>query len=170
MIIRAKVSGDLADLHIKRNRKHDGKEATIDLEIGIRQQEAANWGVDFNDLAFSSMCERTQDGVTTLVHLQDTIKPNTQVVYERHVILIDGQKVKEQPKLLSMKTVEGEAKVIATVRVPVSVTQKKLLASLMDKVNSMVSLEFEPEQEQVPEAPPQTTGDLPLGSQPADAA
>lgn len=162
MHISAKVQGDLADLHIKRNQKHDGKEATVDIEIGIKQDESDNWGEDFHDLAFASMCERvSDDGAATLVHLQDTIKPNKRVVYERHKMTIDGSVVRAQPELLALKTVEGEAKVVAKFRVPISTNAKELLGKLMDKVNTVIKVEFEVEQPDLG-MPAETQGSLNL--------
>ena len=148
MRIDAKVNADLVALTVKRNQKHDGQEAFVDLEVGVRQQEADRFGADFGDLAFGSMREATEDGTTRVEHLQDNITPShKRVIYERHVIVLDGNKLTEQPKLASIKTVDGEAKVVARFRVPVATTQATLLTKLMAKVNGNVTVEFSPEQE-----------------------
>jgi hypothetical protein len=147
MRIKTKTSADVVGLNIKRNQKHDGKEAHLDIEVGVKQENAKKFGADFGDLAFSSMRERTEESETKIVHLQDNIKPGSRVVYERHEILIDDNKLNEQPELLSIRTVDGEARVIAKYRVPVATTQKGLLTKLMGKVGGVVTVEFNPEQQ-----------------------
>lgn len=148
MRIEAKTSADIVAINVKRNNSHDGKEAFVDLEIGIKEGEAPNFGKDFADLAFSGMREEvTEEGAAKITHLQDSIKPGSRVVYERHVIVLDGNKLKEQPELLNLKTVDGDAKVVAKVRVPVATTQTDLITSLMGKVGNVVAIEFNPEQQ-----------------------
>lgn len=164
MRINAKASADLVALRVKRNTKHDGQEATVDLEIGIEKNEADNFGDGFERLAFATMREvdtTDEDGVPVrrLEHLQARIKPNRKrVIYERHVIHIDGQKITEQPELVRVITVDGSPKVVALFRVPISVTRTELITKLMAKVNGVVSVSFVHEQDDIEKDLPKQQG------------
>lgn len=149
MEIEVKTSADIIGLSVKRNKKQDGKSAFLDIEIGVKRTDAAKFGGDtFIDLAFSSMRESVDDdGAATVIHLQDKIKPGSKLTHPRHIIHIDGEVIKsQQPKLFSIRTIEGEAKVVATYRIPIPTAQRKLLASIVDKVGTLVAVEFAPEQ------------------------
>ena len=148
MRIEAETNADMTAITIKRNQKHDGQLAYLDLELAVKQAEAAQFGEHFGKLAFSSMTEvGDEGGATKIIHLIDNPKPSKRCVYERHVIVLDGVQITEQPELLSIATIDGEARVIAKFRVPVATTQKKLLTSLIEKVGQVVSVQFNPEQE-----------------------
>jgi len=149
MKIQTRCSADVAAFTIKRNQAHDGKEGFVDLEIGVEQKNATkSFGADFEALAFAMMQEVAsgEDGAPKVVFLQDTIKPGRRVVFERHVINLDGEQISEQPELLKIKTVDGDAKVIANIRIPVETARKKLVANLTQKVGEIVDVEFNPEQ------------------------
>jgi len=151
--IQAKTSCDITAFLVKRNKSHDGKEGHVDIEIGVKQKDAADqFGADFEALAFATMQTVTgiEDGEKKIVFLQDTIKPGRRVMFERHVIQLDGEEIKEQPELLSIKTVDGDAKVIAAIRIPIETARKKLVSSLTQKVGEVVGVEFNPEQLAIP--------------------
>jgi hypothetical protein len=149
MRIEAKTSADVVGLTIKRNQKHDGQEAYVDIEIGVKYDEAEKtFGEDFQILAFSSMRQVPvgEEGTEKIIHLQDLIKPGERVVFEKHVIEINGTKLKEQPKLLHIKTVDGDAKAIAKLRIPIDV-DSTLVAELTQQVGDVVEVQFNPEQQ-----------------------
>lgn len=150
MKLKFKTPADLVAFAIKRNKAHDGREATVDLDIGVKQEDAGKWGDDFESLAFATMrvMEDEKDGGNSVAFLVDSIKPGHRVVFERHTVNIAGQKINEQPELLSIRTVDGEARVVARVRLPISVDKQILLNELVSKVGQTIKVEFEPAQGQ----------------------
>ncbi len=147
MNIETKTSADVVALTIKSNTQNDGKEAYVDVEIGVDQPEAtAKFGEEFEGLAFSSMRLHDTGEETKVIHLQDTIKPGKRVVLEKHVIDFNGTVVKALPQLLSIRTIDGADRVVAKVRVPLDVGTK-LVTELTELVGKMVDMEFSPQQQ-----------------------
>jgi len=150
MKIRLKTPADIAGFSIKRNKTHDGREATVDLEMSVKHEDAAKWGEDFESLAFATMrvMEDEKDGGNSVTFLVDSIKPGHRVVFELHTVSIVGQQVNEKPELLGIRTVDGEARVVARVRLPIPVEKQGLISELVTKIGQTVRVEFEPQQGQ----------------------
>jgi hypothetical protein len=150
MKLKLKTPADIVGFTIRRNKSHDGREAAVDLEIGVKQDDASKWGEDFKALAFATMrvMEHEKDGGNSVAFLVDSIKPGHRVVFERHTVNIAGQKINEQPELLSIRTVDGEARVVARIRLPVAAEKAALISELVTKVSQTVRVEFEPQQGQ----------------------
>lgn len=146
MRLQLKTVSDVVGLSIKRNKAHDGREAFVDLEIAVKQNEASKWGEDFEALAFATMRVNEDDSGNSIAFLVDTIKPGHRVVFEHHAVNIAGQQINEQPELMNIRTVDGEARVIARVRLPISVDKTALINELITKVGQTVSVEFNPQQ------------------------
>jgi hypothetical protein len=150
MKLKLKTPADIVGFNIKRNKSHDGREAVVDLEIGVKQDDASKWGEEFKALAFATMrvMENEKDGGNSVAFLVDSIKPGHRVVFERHTVNIAGQKINEQPEMMSIRTVDGEARVVARIRLPIAVEKAALIGELVTKVGQTVRVEFEPEQVQ----------------------
>lgn len=147
MNISGKMAAEVKKITIKANESNDGREAELDIAVSVKQEEATKkWGEEFSTLAFSSM--RPMDGASEdegneLAFLQSKIKPSKKrFVCTVHRIGIDDEVIESQPKLLEIETVDGEARVIAHLRIPVDVGRKKLLSSLSEKVGSSVKIDF----------------------------
>jgi len=134
---------------IKCNDGNDGTEADVDLEIWVRKEDAEkNWGEKFLTLAFAGMVEdEDDDGKTKPRHLQESIKPKKQqFVCAMHRIGIEGEVFEAQPRLVGLRTVDGEARVVAKVRIPVDTGRETLLTALGRKVNQSVKVNFDVQQ------------------------
>jgi len=148
MKIQGKFPADVVGFCIKRNQAHDGREAFVDIEVGVERQEAAaRFGEEFETLAFATLFVREdEDGSKSETFLVDTIKPNKRVVFERHVIELEKKRIETQPELLSISTVDGYPKVVAKIRLPIDVSKADLINDLVQKVGKTISTEFNPEQ------------------------
>ena len=152
MKIEGKLSADIKQVIVKQNQSNDGREAFIDLDAGVTKDEAEKkFGEDFATMAFSTMRVMeadpdAEDDVDAIAFLVDSIKPGSRVVFELHTIDIDGEEVVAQPELRGVKTVDGEARVIAQLRVPVDVSKKALLNQLVGNVGKTVKIGFIPVQ------------------------
>jgi len=150
MKIKGKLTADVVGLQIKRDKSNDGREATVDFELGVSEPEAAeHWGEDFADLAFSTMRKRVIDiesGKEEIIFLTDSVKPNAEVVYEKHQISLEGEVFEAQPELLSISTTKGVARVVARMRIPVDVGRTALLSALSAKVGNSITVDFDPKQ------------------------
>lgn len=147
MEITGKMSAEVQQIVIKSNESNDGRSATIDVEVSVKQDEATKkWGEEFSALAFGSMRVVQSDGDDAgdeMAFLQARIKPaKKRFVCGVHRIGIDEDVVDAQPELLDIETVDGEARVLAHVRIPIDVAKKKLLSSLTDKVGKTVKIDF----------------------------
>lgn len=152
MKISGKHNADIVGFSIKRNKSHDGREAAVDLEISIKQEEAlSKFGEDFEKLAFATMRVikadiGDTDDVDSIAFLVDNVKPGHRVVFERHRIALEEEVFEEQPEFLTIRTIDGEPRVIAKLRVPIDVGRTTLITSLAQKVGQTVKIEFEPKQ------------------------
>jgi len=150
MKIKGKLTVDVVGLQIKRDKSNDGREATVDFELGVSEPEAAeHWGEDFADLAFSTMRKRVIDiesGKEEIIFLTDSVKPNSKAVFEMHQVSLEEETIEVQPELLSIRTQEGVARVVARVRIPIDVGREKLLAALPVKVGASITIDFDPKQ------------------------
>jgi hypothetical protein len=147
MRIAGQFTADLRKFQITANQERDGREALVDFDIGLDEDDAATaCGGDFAKLAFGSTTSR--EGETT--HLQDSIKPGKKVVWELHKIEIAGETVEAQPELRTLKPVDGERRVVASFRIPIPVDKSKPLRALVDKVGQNISVEFNPAQQVLP--------------------
>jgi len=148
MKIILKTAADIVGFQIKRNKTHDGREASVDLDIGVKREDASKFGEEFEALAFATMrvMENDKDGGNSFSFLVDSIKPGHRVVYEQHRIKIAGQNISEQPELLGIRTVDGEARVVVRVRIPIGVDKAALISELATKVGQTIKVEFEPQQ------------------------
>lgn len=154
MRLKLKTSADLVKYTCKRNKEHDGREATIDLEVNVRKEDASKWGEDFEALAFATMrvmgpAENDDDDEGDSVgFLVDTIKPGKRLVMELHELVLEGSKLEAQPELRAIRTVDGKARVTACLRIPVPVEKRVLVQVLTEKVGQVIKVEFEPTQAQ----------------------
>lgn len=152
MKISGKHNADLVGFSIKRNKSHDGREAFIDLDIGVTEDEAASkFGEDFKLLAFGTMRVieadvGDNDDVDSIGFLQDDIKPGKRVVFEKQRVSLLEDVFEEQPELLKIRTVDGTRKAVARFRVPVDVGRATLITQLAQKIGQTVSVEFDPVQ------------------------
>ena len=150
MRVEGKLNCDLRQVIVKQNQSSDGQEAFLDLDAGVTKDEAEKkFGEDFASLAFSTMrvLEAQDDDETdAIAFLVDSIKPGSRVVFELHTIDIDGEEITAQPELRGIKTVDGEARVIAQLRIPVDVSKKALLNQLVGNVGKTVKVSFTPAQ------------------------
>ncbi len=150
MKIKGKLNADIVGFAIKRNKSHDGSEAAVDIDVGVTEEDAKEkFGADFHVLAFGTMRVMEAEGdddVDAIAFMQDTIKPGSRVVFESHKIKLDGETITEQPELLSIKTVDGEARVIARLRIPVKTDKTAAINSLVQSVGKTVKVEFNPQQ------------------------
>jgi hypothetical protein len=149
MKLHLKTSGDVKQFIIKRNNEANGREALVDIDLGVKKENADNWGPDFLALAFSTMrvmepAEDDEDSGNTIGYLVDTIKPGKRLVVENHEIEIDGYKFKTQPELKNIKTIDGVEAVVVCMRIPIAIDNKELLDLLTSKVGSIVKIEFSP--------------------------
>jgi hypothetical protein len=147
MEISGKMNAEVKKITITANDSKDGREAELDIAVSVKQEEATKkWGEEFSTLAFSSM--RPIEGVgeeegNELAFLQSKIKPSKKrFVCSIHRIGIDDEIIESQPELLEIETIDGEARVIAHLRIPVDVGRKKLLSGLSEKVGSSVKIDF----------------------------
>lgn len=135
---------------MKANKSHDGREAWVDLEIGVKQEEAEKkFGEAFAILAFSTMRVQEaqgEDETDGIVFLQDAIKPGRVMVAELHNVDIEGNQCTVQPELLRIRTVKGEARVVAMIRVPIDVSKASLINAMTKQVGKSVRVEFDPAQ------------------------
>lgn len=152
MDLSGKWNGDVTGFAIKANKSHDGREAFVDVEISVKQDEAEKkLGADFAALAFSTLRvieadpddEESHDGFAFLV---DSVKPGRRVVCQLHRVVIGDEEVTVQPELRGIRTIDGEARVVAQIRIPVDVSKKALLNSLTGQVGQTLKIEFEPAQ------------------------
>jgi hypothetical protein len=146
---KGRMVADLVNLEVKSNKNNDGREASVDLDISIKQDAAKeSFGDDFATLAFATM--QTVDGPNdtgdSIVFLVDSIKPGQRVVFEKHRIELEEQVFDAQPRMLAIRTVKGEARVVARVRIPIDVGRDKLLSVLAGKVGTTVKINFDPQQ------------------------
>ena len=152
MKITGKFGADIVGIHIKRNKSHDGREAFVDIEIDVRQEDAEEkFGPNFALLAFGTMHdvrtgEDEEEGTDKIAFLQDSITPGRRVVFEKHKIEIDGEQIVAQPGLLKIQTVDGEARVVNKIRIPVDAQKKALISKLMENVGGVVKVSFSPQQ------------------------
>jgi hypothetical protein len=152
--IQGKISADVDQVRTKRNKSHDGKTTTVDIDVSVKRDDAATkFGEDFEALAFATMRTRMvgegDDAEERITFLQDDIKPGSVIVLERHQIKIDGDLVEVQPQLLGVTTVDGEARVIVHLRIPVD-SDRASQMGISDKVNKTIPVEFEPKQSELP--------------------
>ena len=151
MEFSGKWTAYVTGFQIKANASHDGQEAHVDLEIGIKQEEAENkLGKDFATMAFSTMRVMEAQGdedTDAIAFLVDSVKPGHRVVFPLHAIDIDGQEITAQPELRGIKTVDGEARVIAQLRIPVDVSKKAMLNKIIGQVGgSPIKIDLSPVQ------------------------
>jgi len=162
MKITGKLAADIVGFSIKRNKAHDGSEAAVDIEVSVSEDDAkGKFGDDFHTLAFGTMRvveAEGDDDVDAISFMQDTIKPGSRVVFEGHKIKLDGQTITEQPELLSIKTVDGEARIIARLRLPVKTDNTAAINSLVQSVGETVKCEFNPQQGELGFTPPKQNG------------
>lgn len=155
MRINGSFSCDVDEYRIKRNKAHDGKTALVDIEFSVDQEQATRKiGAQFALLAFSSMYMKkadpnNPDAVDKICHLQDSIKPNSNVVFERHVIEVGGIQTREQPQLLNIHPIDGEARALVSLRLALEVAIAKSM-KLDDMVNETITVAFNPEQQSLP--------------------
>lgn len=152
--ITGKTKGDFRKLTFIANKSKDGSFGQADFEIGMSKDEvAAMFSEELADLAFSSMREVVvahDDGDSTeFVHYQDTIKPGDKIVFEQHAMKISGMKVDGQPDLLKFTTVQGVERVVAHVRIEIP-SDGQLASTLPAKTNSILALQFNPSQGDLP--------------------
>jgi len=145
-------SADVIGFRIKRNGAHDGKDAELDLEIGVKEDGAeSKFGEDFVALAFATKrvikaYPSDKEAVDAIGFLADKIRPGHRVVFERHNVEVDGHDIIGQPELLSIETVDGEARVIARVRLQVDVSKKSAVNALVQLVGETVTTKWNPQQ------------------------
>lgn len=144
MRIESETVADVVALVVRKGK--DSSECYVDLEIGVAQAEAMKeWGDEFESLAFSSMRVRDVGDLTSTTFLVDTVKPK--VVYELHEVELGGITLKVQPELRTIKTVPGDAMVVAHIRLPISgLVMSSSLGELGEMVNSTADVSFKPAQ------------------------
>lgn len=152
MRIRGTFTADLIKFLIKSNESNDGREAQVDVDIALQEDDAkAAIGEDFATLALGTAVDRIpEDGnVAELVHLQDKQKPSKKRfgAFELHKIEIAGERIEVQPELLHVSGIEGQRAMVARFRIPIPVDKMKPLKALLDKVGKKISVEFDPKQE-----------------------
>lgn len=147
-------NADVVGFRIKRNAAHDGKEAELDIEIGVKEDDAEKkFGEDFAKLAFATKRVIEADpadpeSTDAIGYLVDKIKPGRRYVLEQHLIQIGEHDITCQPELLSIEPVDGEARVVAKVRIPVDVSKKSVINSLVQMVGGeVVKVKFDPRQQ-----------------------
>jgi hypothetical protein len=147
MKIEGKMAAEITQKNTKANDSKDGRECELSIAVSVKQEEAVKkWGEEFSALAFSSM--RPIEGIgedegNALAFLQDKIKPSRKrFIYPIHRIGIDDEVIEAQPELVDIETVDGEARVIAHIKIPVDVGRTKLLTYLEGKVGCTVKIDF----------------------------
>lgn len=152
MDIRGKLPCDVVAVTIKANESHDGKDAMVDIECGVRQEDAvARFGQDFADMAFSTLKvieAKDENETDSYGFLVDTIKPNRRVVIGKHRLQIGEHQIDADPKLRAIKTEKSEPRVVVRIRFHVETSKKQLLSYIQDHVGSMLTVDFEPAQGQ----------------------
>lgn len=149
--------GDVVELRVKQTK--DGREAFVDIDFAVSQELAAvQWGEEFAALAFSTMrvteVDRDDDEDSRIEFLFDSVKPGKKAcVFEVHEIKLLDQRFDAQPELLKVTPVDGEAEVIARLRVPVDAGRENLISELAAKVGTGVKIEFDPKQKSLSFAP-----------------
>ena len=152
MEIRGKVTGEITDFHVKWNKSNDGTEATVDVEFPVAEEHAEELlGEDFKTMAFSTMRVveadvGDEDDVDTVGHLVDSIKPGRRVVFQQHIVKLEGQEIRTQPKMLRVGMVDGERKVMVKLRLPIDTSKASLVSWLVGNVGKAVKAEFNPQQ------------------------
>ena len=142
--------GDVAELRVKQTK--DGREAFVDIDFAVSQEVAAvQWGEEFAALAFSTMrvigSDPNDDEDSRIGFLFDSVKPGKKAcVCEVHEIRLLDQRFEAQPELLRVTPVDGEAEVIARLRVPLDAGRENLISELAAKVGTGIKIEFDPKQ------------------------
>ncbi len=148
MKITGTVAADIRKLEIKSDNTNTGKEALVELDVGLTEQQARDKiGEDFVALAFSTMRVRENDeGEQGFHHLVDSITPGKNCVMEVHRIKFGEREISKQPEVTKIKPVDKEAKVVARIRVPIDTASTELLSELMQQVGQTVDVVFNPAQ------------------------
>lgn len=145
MKLKGTFSVDIRRFEIKSDSSNTGKEALVDIEIGLKQEEAEKKiGEDFVALAFSTMrVQENDEGEDGYHHLVDSIKPGRNCILEQHRITIDDQpEFVAQPELLRIKPVDGEPKVTALIRIPIDVSKAAVINALTKLVGESVKVKL----------------------------
>lgn len=130
--------------------KNGGKKASVTLVVSVDRDESAQWGEDFEDLAFGTMREM---GATTvdddedalcIGFLVDKLKPGKRWVPEMHEITIAGHTLHEQPVIHEIQTIDGESRVLVEMRLKVPADNNCALDALLRAVNEAVELSLKP--------------------------
>jgi hypothetical protein len=150
MKLESTLTADVVGITIKRNGAHDGREVFVDFDIQVDADDAPkSWGEEFAAAAFAMMRTTTitdSDGRehSTVKHLVDSISPK--LIFENHRIAILDEVIDVQPELLKIKTVNGAARVVSRLRLPIDVGREKLILGLVGKVGEAVKLDCNPVQ------------------------
>lgn len=153
MNINGKAKADLVKIQIKSNESNDGKEAFVDLEIGVDRAAGERiFGESFVKLAFGGFVEeRDEDETPRTVCLHSKIKPRKKsFVCSMHKIEIGGYSVTAQPELLSVEPIDGSEQVVAVVRITLGVDALAAASKLVQSVGEVVSVSFDPAQQVLP--------------------
>ena len=149
--ITGSMTAAVRKLEIKANKSNDGREAAVDLEIGVDHEDSPkSWGENFTELAFSSMRKRTvgvgDQAKEVIEHLQDKITPSDKCTCELHRLAIGDEVLELQPELVSITTVDGVARVVAKLRLPIPIGKTALIDAFGEKVGDDLDLVFNPKQ------------------------
>jgi len=149
MRIQFTGSADLNNYGLAVNKKRDGKEAFLDLTVGVDQDKAKDeFGETFLKSFFSSM-DTDQEGVSWGL---ETMKPKKKkFICERHVITINGHEIRVHPKLTGVTPVEETPRVLASIRVPVPSDKWKFIKALHENMEAVAEIHIEPENGDVEE-------------------
>jgi hypothetical protein len=151
MNIQGKLTGDVVGVLTKTNKTFDGRETFVDIDCPVSREEGLElFGEVFEKVAFGSMVMATNDdGETTPTHYQDNPKPGSKVVFEKHTYRVVGHDIVGQPEFRGIKTIQGEERVMAKLRLPVE-TDSPAVELLRQKAGrSPVTVEFTPTQAQL---------------------
>lgn len=149
MRIRFKGSADLNNYGLAVNKKRDGKEAFLDLTVGVEEESASEeFGERFRRTFFSSM-RSDQNGVDWGI---DSSKPNKKkFTCERHLVNVNGHEIKVRPKLLSVVPVEEAPRVLANIRIPIPHDKWQFIKALHENMEAVAEISIEPENADVEE-------------------
>lgn len=147
MQINGTITGKIIHWDNKADGTNDGSVTLMDIKVHCKREEAAAmFGPDFEDLAFAS----TRGGDESPFHLQDSIKPGKHIeCFSTSSITMEGETIVARPTLRKITTVGGEASVVAVLRIEVPSDRKKLSGKLNSKVGKNIKLGFEPQQKEL---------------------
>jgi hypothetical protein len=147
MKLKFKTAGDLVLFQKKAIKSGEAMVGLVEFDVGIKEDEAYNWGEEFAVLAFGTLRVLRYNEIGEPLKkgfLVDAIKPGKNVVFEYHQIKINGHKVKAQPKILNIKTNSRVGAVVIKLQIEIPSENIELLDYLAKAKADVMKIEFMP--------------------------